>query len=217
MRVKQQALKFDFGSTNIEIKQQLKGTKIKLDKVPPVAQAKRRMPFALKKKVEKQIEHLEQRDIVEDITSEATPWLSQLVIVPKSNDDVRFCIDMRNADTAIERTHASNPTLDDLIFKLKGAKYFTKLDLNSAFHQLELHEDSRYITAFQTEDHIKRFKRLIFGLNSASEQLQHYLQIKLADIPGAINIAEGILIFVGILPNMMKFLNMFFKDCKQKD
>ena len=73
MRVKQQALKFDFGSTNSEIKQQLKDTKIKLNKVPPVSQAKRRMPFALRKKVEKQIEHLEQRDLIEDITSEATP------------------------------------------------------------------------------------------------------------------------------------------------
>ena len=82
---------------------------------------------------------------------------------------------MRNANTAIERTGSPTPTLDDLIFELKWAKYFTKLDLNSAFHQLELHEDSRYITAFQTEDRIKRFKRLIFALNIASEQLQHYL------------------------------------------
>ena len=104
---------------------------------------------------------------------------------------------MRNANTAIERTRFTTPTVDDLIFKLKGAKYFTKLDLNSAFHQLELHEDRRYITAFQTEDRIKRFKRLIFCLNCASEQSQHYLQITLADILGAINIADDILIFAG--------------------
>ena len=82
---------------------------------------------------------------------------------------------MRNANTAIERTRFPTSTVDDLIIKQDGAKYFTKLDLNSAFHQLELHEDSRYITAFQTEDRIKRFKRLIFALNIASEQLQHYL------------------------------------------
>ena len=47
----------------------------------------------------------------------------------------------------------SHPDCGDLIFKLKGAKYFTKLDLNSDFHQLELHEDSRYITAFQTRSY----------------------------------------------------------------
>ena len=156
----------------------VKDTKIKLhinDKIPPVAQTEHRIPFALRKKVQKEIEHLKQQDIIEDITSEATPWLSQFVIVPKSDGGVRLCIDMRNANTAIKRTHFPTPTVDDLIFKLRGAKYFTKLDHNSAFHQLELHEDSQYITAFQTEDRIKRLKRLIFGLNSASEQLQHYL------------------------------------------
>ena len=66
----------------------LKDTKTKLhinDKVPPFAQAERHIPFALRKKVQKQIEHLEQQGIIEDITSEATPWLSQLVIVRKSN------------------------------------------------------------------------------------------------------------------------------------
>ena len=67
---------------------------------------------------------------------------------------------MRNANTAIERTRFPTATVDDLIFKLKEAKYFTKLDLNSAFHQPEFHKDSRYITAFQVEDRIKRFKTL---------------------------------------------------------
>ena len=100
---------------------------------------------------------MEQQDIIEDIASEGTPWLSQLVIVLKSNGNARLRIDMRNTNTAIQRTRFPTTTVDDLIFKLKGAKYFTKLDLNSAFHQLELHEYSRYITAFQIEDRIKRF------------------------------------------------------------
>ena len=123
---------------------------------------------------------------------------------------------MRNANTAIERTCSPTPTVDDLIFKLKGAKYLTKLDLNSAFHQLELHENSRYITAFQTEDRIKRFKRLIFGLNSASEQLQHYLQITLADIPGAINIADDILIFAGGITKHDEILKHIFQTLHAK-
>ena len=80
---------------------------------------------------------------------------------------------MRNANKANERARLPTPTVDDLIFEPTGEEYFTKLDLNSAFHQLELHEDCRYITIFQTKDRIKRFKLLILGLNSASEQLQH--------------------------------------------
>ena len=63
---------------------------------------------------------------MKDITSEATPWLGQLFIVPKSNGDVRLCIDMRHANTGIGRNYFPTPTIDDLIFKLKGTKYFTK-------------------------------------------------------------------------------------------
>ena len=73
----------------------LKDTKIKLyvnDKIPSVVQPEPRILFALRKKVQKEIEHLEQQDIIEDITSVATPWLSQLVIVPKS--DFFFPVEM---------------------------------------------------------------------------------------------------------------------------
>ena len=54
----------------------LKDTKIKLhinDKIPLVAQAERCTPFAFRKKVQKEIEHLEQQDVIEDITTEASP------------------------------------------------------------------------------------------------------------------------------------------------
>ena len=85
----------------------LKDAKIKLhinNNIPPIAQAEHRIPFALRKSVQKQIAYLEQQDIIKDITSEATSWLSQVVLVPKSNCDVRLCINMRNANTAIEKT-----------------------------------------------------------------------------------------------------------------
>ena len=106
----------------------LKDTKIKLhinNKVPPVPQADCCIAFALRKKVPNQIGHLEQQDIIKDITSEATPW---------NNGDVRLCIDIRNANTAIKRTRFSTPTVDGLIFKLQGVKYFTTLNLNTAFY-----------------------------------------------------------------------------------
>ena len=70
------------------------------------------------------------------------------------NRFLRLCVDMCNANAAIQRTRFPTTTVDDLIFRLRNVRYFTKLDLNAAFHQLELNERSRYITAFQTEDRI---------------------------------------------------------------
>ena len=85
-----------------------------------------------------EINSLEEQDIIADVTSGAMPWLSQLVIVPKPSNKIHICIDMHNANTAIERTRFPIPTVDNLILWLKNAWYVTKLNLNAAFQQLEL-------------------------------------------------------------------------------
>lgn len=178
----------------------IKDYKVKLhvdESIKPVIQKERRIPFALREKVNKELERLESEDIIEDVTGEPTDWLNPLVIVPKGDKDgnIRVCIDMREANKAITRTRYPTPTVEDLLVKLKGSAVFSKLDLVSAFHQIELDESSRNMTTFQSDTKIKRFKRLIFGVNSASEELQNTLRNKLADISGAMNIADDIIIY----------------------
>ena len=87
----------------------------------------------MRESVRAEIKKIEEQDIIEDVTSEATPRLSRLVIVPKLGNKIRLCIDMYNTYTAIQRTSFPTPTVD-LIFRLKNAQYFTKLDLTAAFH-----------------------------------------------------------------------------------
>ena len=67
--------------------------------------------------------------------------------------------------------------------------------MTQALHQIELDQDTRFITVFESDTRIKRFKRLIFGVNSAAEELQHALQTILAGIPGTNNIADDMAIF----------------------
>ena len=174
---------------------------------------RKHIPFDLREKVKCELERLEQEDIIEDVTSEPTPWLSPLVVVPKANSEsIRLCLDMRKANTAIGRTRYPTPTVEDLLIKLKWCDRFSKLDLNSAFYQLELNPESLSITAFQSEDRIKRFKRLIFGANSASEELQNVFRLILSDINGAMNIADDILIFAKGTKSHDEILLKVFKN-----
>ena len=53
--------------------------------------------------------------------------------------------------------------VDDWLVKLKGSKCFTKLDMKTAFHQIELDQDSQSITAFKSDICIKRFKHLFLA------------------------------------------------------
>ena len=59
--------------------------------------------------------------------------------------------------------HYPLPRIDDMLSNLGGAKKFTSLDLRSAFHQIELSEDSRELTAFSVNFRKYHFKKLPFG------------------------------------------------------
>ena len=96
---------------------------------------------------------------------------------------------------AIERERHITPTLDDVISELNGAQVFSKLDLNNGYHQLMLHQDSRFITTFTTHMGLRRYKRLSFGINAASEIFQNALYQSLHGLKGTINISDDILVF----------------------
>lgn len=106
---------------------------IKAD-VTPVVQPYRRIPVALEKVVDKKIDELLEMGVIEKV-NKPTKWISPMVVVPKG-DDVRICLDMRRANTAIERENHPLPTFDDFLPHLGKAKAFSRLDVKNAFHQV---------------------------------------------------------------------------------
>ena len=177
----------------------LKDSAVKLnidENIVPVAEPQRRVPFHIREKVKIAIEKLLEDEIIEKVPdTQATPWISPIVAVPKGDESVRICVDMRKANQAIQRVRHPIPTVDDVNLQLTGAKVFSKLDLSQAYHQLELHEESRYITTFSTHLGLFRYKRLNYGTNAAAEIFQNALQTALQGIPGVCNIADDIIIF----------------------
>ena len=94
----------------------------------------------------------------------------------KSPNEIRLFIDMRDANRAILITRHISPTIDELSADLNGVTAFSKLDLKSGYHQLELHPSCRYITTFSTHLRLYQCNRLSFGINSAAEIFQHTIQ-----------------------------------------
>ena len=175
----------------------IKGIKVKLhinNDVQPVTQRHRRIPFHIRKDVEKELKRLEDLDVIEQVSG-PTPWVSPVVVVPKkSSSSVRVCIDMREANKAISCEKHPMPTVEDLMADLNSSTVFSKLDLSNAYHQLELDEASRFITTFTTHVGLRRYKRLLFGVNAASEIFQKVIADLLADIPGSRNLSDDIIV-----------------------
>ena len=94
---------------------------IRIDKdIKPIKQAYRRVPFHLTCKLESKLKDFEAMDLIEDVEPSKVTWISPMVVVPKPSGDVRVCIDMRLANTAIIRDTYPIPTLDELCQDMHG-------------------------------------------------------------------------------------------------
>lgn len=168
---------------------------IPIDKqVTPIAQPHRRIPIPLEEKVNAKIEELLKKDIIEKVDGPSS-WISPIVPILKESGDIRLCVDMRRANSAILRENHPLPTMDCLLPKVHKAKVFSKLDIQDAFHQVEIHPNSRHITTFISSKGLYRYKRLMFGITCAPEIFQKTLERVLIECEGVINFIDDILIY----------------------
>ena len=88
------------------------------------------------------LKQLEELDGIEKVNG-PTNWINPLVAVENPNGDIRICLDMRQANRAILRGKHLDPTVEELLQETSEENFFSKIDRNMAFHQIELHPDSR--------------------------------------------------------------------------
>ena len=94
-----------------------------------------------------------------------------MVIAPKLEGSIRMTLDARDVNKAILPTNHPLPRHEDINAKLVECKIFSKMDLKSAFWQIELDESSCYLTVFHTGDKLFRYKRLTMGLKPSQGEL----------------------------------------------
>ena len=163
------------------------------ENVRPRHQKLRRLPFAVRDKVSAELRKLEQQGVIEKVDS--SEWVSPIVVSYKKSGKIRLCIDLREVNKAIIPDRYPLPKIDELLGELCNAKVFTQLDLASAYHQLELHPESRSLTCFITHDGLYQYKRVCFGLSSAPSVFQKMMSVMLADLPGVKCYLDDVIIF----------------------
>ena len=117
-------------------------------------------------KTKRELKRMEALGVISKV-KQPTDWCAPMVVVPKSQDDVRICVDLTKLNESVLRERYEMPSVDYTLGQLAGAKIFSKLDANSGFWQVPLTEESTLLTTFITPFGIFAFRRLPFGISSA--------------------------------------------------
>ena len=154
----------------------------------------RRVALPLLPKVKAKLEQLETQGVISKV-DRPTDWCAPIVVVPKSSGDIRLCVDLTQHNEHVKRERLVLPAVDDVLAQLSGAKVFSKLDANSGFYQIQLTEESSFLTTFITPFGRYGYNRLPFGITSAPEHFQKRMQSILSDMEGTVNMIDDILVY----------------------
>ncbi|GBG72275.1 hypothetical protein CBR_g11203 [Chara braunii] len=106
------------------------------------------------------------------IRPSSSPYGAPILFVWKKNKDLHLCIDYRKLNAQTVKNAGPLPRIDDLLERLGDAKFFSKLDLKSGYHQISIRPQDCYQSTFKTRYGHFEWIVMSFGLTNAPTTFQ---------------------------------------------
>lgn len=116
------------------------------------------------------------------------------MVAKKKNGELRICIDLRSLNKNIWVDSHPLPKIPDMLSLINGSKWFSKLDLASAYHQVVLDPSSRHLTAFISHVGSFQYCCMPFALASAAAVFQRIMSNILKGIKGVLVFQDDVLV-----------------------
>ena len=143
----------------------------------------RAMPYrklpAMREMVAKELKKMLNARVIEPAITE---WASPVVLVPKKDGSLRFCVDYRRLNAKTLADSYPLPRMDDCIDSLGEGDVFTTLDCNSGYWQIPVAPEDQGKNTFTTHMGTSRHLRMQFEFRGAPATFQRALDIILSRV-----------------------------------
>ncbi|MGL4850979.1 MAG: pol polyprotein, partial [Clostridium sp.] len=158
----------------------------------PVHKRPYAVPISQIQAVKEEIKRLLKLGIIRNSNS---VYASPAFAIPKKNGNIRLVIDYRELNKKTVKLGYPFPGIQYSLIDLKGARFFSQLDLNMGYYQIEIEEQDKYKTSFVLPFGQYEFNRMPFGLSNAPREFQRIMTEKLKDFDFVKIFVDDILIF----------------------
>ena len=129
-------------------------------------------------KINTELDQLEKWGLIEDVKRADVPPANLVAAKRRGSDRIRLCVDYTTLNKALPNDFFPLPQIQELLNKLSKVTkntIFTKIDACNHFYGFPLKPEDRNLTSFYTEQGIKRWLVLPFGIKTAPAIVQRYM------------------------------------------
>jgi len=145
----------------------------------PIKQPLRRHPFLHNEEIDRQVHEMLKQDVIEPSNS---PWASNVVVVKKKDNSLRFCVDYRRLNDVTIKDSYPLPRISDCLDALSSGRYFSAFDLRSGYFQVQMEESDKEKTSFVTRSGFYQFKVMPFGVTNGPATFQRLMDLTMAGL-----------------------------------
>ncbi|UYV84945.1 K02A2.6-like [Cordylochernes scorpioides] len=182
----------------------------------PVQVPPRRIPTSLGAEVQSELEKMVKQGIVTKIYHE-TEWSHPMVVVKKKSGQIRICLDPRKLNEALVGRHFQTPAPAELLHEIPKAKYYTVLDVKSAYWHIPVAKECRDLLVMTTPFGKFRYNRLPFGLKISAQIFVEKMTNIFRDSFQNITYVDDLLIYADTIQEHNKKLKGILEKAKEKN
>ena len=163
------------------------------EKSKPTFFREREVPYALRDKVDKELDNLEAQGIISKVKT--SDWGSPLVVIPKPDGTVRLCVDYKMGVNQ-QLVNSSYPIkkVNEILNSLRNSKYFCRLDIYKAYLHIQVDKESSQIQTLTTHRGTYSMNRLSFGIKTAPSEFNRIIDQILSGLPKTLSYFDDILV-----------------------